>query len=288
MPGFVVAAEQAGERLDRFLARAQADLSRSRLQALIESGLVRVNGRVPRAAQRLRAEDRIELELPPARVSTIVPEAIELNVVFEDEALLVLDKPAGLVVHPGAGVASGTIVHALLHRDPAIAGVGGEGRQGSFTGSTGTPRVSWWSRARAAYRALVEAMQARLVKRLYLALVWGDVQGEHGVIDAAVGRVRGIASMAVVKRGGRAARTHWSVTERFGLVTALELALETGRTHQIRVHFAHLGHPVVGDPTYGGRTRKMLSLRESAYRRGSAGGAAAAGTACVHWNSITR
>jgi len=220
-----------------------------------------VNGAPGRASLRLADGDRIEVTLPEAPPATLEPEALPLAIVYEDEDLLVIDKPAGLVVHPGAGVPTGTLVHALLHHDPAIATVGGEGRPGIVhrldRETTGLLVVARTARA---YRALVEQIRTRAVQRHYAALVWGDPRGDAGTIEAPIGRdPRQRKRMAVVRRGGRPARTLWEVAERFGLFALLHVRLDTGRTHQIRVHLAHARMPVVGDPLYGGRGKKQLS-----------------------------
>jgi 23S rRNA pseudouridine1911/1915/1917 synthase len=251
--------------LDRFLATAQTDLSRSRLQGLIEAGRVQVNGRTVRASQRLHDGDRVRVEIPDPEPSTLTPEALPLDIVHEDEDLVVLDKPAGLVVHPGAGVRSGTLVHALLHRYPGIVGVGGPGRPGIVHRlDKDTSGLLVVARSARAYRALVEALRAREVRRTYSALVWGLPRTAGGVVEKAIGRdPRDRKRMAVVARGGKPARTRWTVREPLGVATCLEVALDTGRTHQIRVHLAHLGHPVVGDGVYGGRIKKQLSLPEA-------------------------
>jgi 23S rRNA pseudouridine1911/1915/1917 synthase len=256
-----VPAPSAGERLDRFLASAQEDLSRSRLQALIREGRVRVNGEPARASLRLSDGDRIEVTLPEARPMTLEPEALPLEIVHEDESIFVVNKPAGVVVHPGAGVRTGTLVHALLHRDPGIAGVGGEGRPGIVHRlDRETSGLLVVARTPRAFRALIEQMRERSVARRYAALVWGDPRADEGLVENEIGRdPRQRKRMAVVSRGGKPARTHWRAAERFGLVTRLEVTLDTGRTHQIRVHMAHSGMPIVGDPTYGGRGRKQLS-----------------------------
>ncbi len=250
----------AGERLDRFLAAAQPDLSRTRLQALIDIGHVTVDGRVVRASHRVRAGDTVRVELPAAIVSTLVPEAMALAIVFQDDDVLIVDKPAGLVVHPGAGVTHGTLAHGLLHHDPAIAQVGGTDRPGIVHRlDKDTSGLLVVARTARAHRALIESMRRREIQREYVALVWGEPREDEGTIEAPIARdPRMRTRMAVARRGGRAAVTHWSVTERFGPVTALTVRLETGRTHQIRVHLAHRRMPVVGDPVYGGR-RKALS-----------------------------
>jgi 23S rRNA pseudouridine1911/1915/1917 synthase len=205
----------------------------------------------------------VRVSFPAPDVANVLePEQRPLTIIFEDEHLLVVDKPAGLVVHPGAGVRTGTLVHALLHRFPEIAGVGGADRPGIVHRlDKDTSGLIVVARTMSAHRALVEAMKARLVHRGYLALVWGAPARDAGRLETAIGRdPRDRKRMAVVTRGGRPAGTRWEVLERFVGATLLAVRLETGRTHQIRVHLAHLRHPVVGDPVYGGRTKKLLSL----------------------------
>ncbi len=253
--------------MDRWLATARiAGLSRNRLQKLIEAGRVLVNGRAGKPSRKLKAGDRVSLNVPPRRATRLASEARPLVVVHEDEALLVLDKPAGQVVHPGAGVQGGTIVNALLHHAPAIAHVGGEGRPGIVHRlDRDTSGLLVVAKTEAAYLALVEALRERRVKRVYQAIVWGDPGPSAGTIELPIGRdPRDRKRMAVVRgASGKPARTHWRVLERYGLATRLEARLETGRTHQIRVHLQAVRHPVVGDPVYGGRVKKQLSLRQS-------------------------
>jgi len=227
---------------------------------LIRSGLVQVNGAVARPSLRLREGDHVRIEVPAAvPVEGLEPEDRALDIVFEDEHLMVIDKPAGLVVHPGAGVRSGTLVHALLHHAPEISGVGGEDRPGIVhrldRDTTGLMVVAKTAHA---HRALVAAIQAREVSRVYHALVWGEPAAREGLVDAPLGRDPRDRKRIAVVPSGRPARTHWRTLERLGLGSLLELRLETGRTHQIRVHLAHLGHPVIGDPVYGGRGKKQL------------------------------
>jgi 23S rRNA pseudouridine1911/1915/1917 synthase len=251
--------------VDRFLARVQADLSRSRIQTLIQDGHVRVNGVVVRPSHRVRAGDRVEVEppAPPASVG-LEPEDRPLAVVYEDEHVVVIDKPAGLVVHPGAGVRTGTLAHALLHHAPGVRDVGGEGRPGLVHRlDKDTSGLLVVAKTQRAHRVLVEAMKHREVRRTYLALVWGDPRQDSGAIEGAVGRdPRDRRRMAVVARGGRPARTRWEVVERFGPAALLRVHLDTGRTHQIRVHLRHARLPVVGDPVYGGRGKNLLSQGE--------------------------
>ena len=221
-----------------------------------------MNGRAAVASRVLKPGDHVSLAIPDAPdAGRITPEEIPLRAVFEDEDLLVIDKPAGLVVHPGAGIASGTLVHALVHRDPAIAGVGGANRPGIVHRlDKDTSGLMVVARTARAHRKLVEALRERRVKRVYDAIVWGDLRSGAGKIEGAIGRdPRQRSRMAVVPRGGKPAVTHWRARERYGPFTLLEVSLETGRTHQIRVHFAHLRHPVLGDPVYGGRVKKLLS-----------------------------
>jgi len=252
--------------LDRWLAKARIGLSRNRLQRLIDEGRVLVNGRAGKPALRLKAGDRLAVSVPPRRASRLRAEALPLAVVFEDEHVLVLDKPAGTVVHPGAGVQEGTLVNALLHHAPALADVGGEGRPGIVHRlDRDTSGLMVVAKTEAAYQALVEALKLRTVTRIYAALVWGDPGPHEGIIDLPIGRdPKDRTRMAVVRGpGGKAARTRWRVEERYGLASLLQARLETGRTHQIRVHMAAVRHPVVGDPVYGGRVKKVLSLRQT-------------------------
>jgi 23S rRNA pseudouridine1911/1915/1917 synthase len=254
-----------GARLDRALAALHPDLSRTALQALVRDGRVTVNGRVARVSQRVNAGDRLELALREPRTVALIPEPITLAIVFEDAELIVIDKPAGMVVHPGAGVPTGTLVNALLHHDPAIASVGGPTRPGIVHRlDKETSGLMVVARTQPAYLALVEALRARTVRRAYGALVWGVPHATNATIATRIGRdPRHRQRMAVVTRAGKDAVTHLVVEERLGVASRVEARLETGRTHQIRVHLAHLGHPVVGDPVYGGRVKKLLSAGPS-------------------------
>lgn len=251
--------EADGLRLDRFLAeRAELGLSRSRLQQLIRERRVLVDGRPARPAEAVRGGSRVWVQVPPPEPMAAAPEPIPLDVVYEDPDLLVIHKPRGMVVHPAPGHRSGTLVNALLAHCRDLAGVGGALRPGLVhrldRDTTGLLVVA---KTEPAYRHLAGQLKRREMERRYLALVHG-VPPAEGTVDAPIGRdPRRRIRMAVVP-DGRPARTHFRVLEAFGDRYALvEARLETGRTHQIRVHLAAIGHPVVGDPLYGGRDRTL-------------------------------
>jgi 23S rRNA pseudouridine1911/1915/1917 synthase len=241
-------------RLDRWLARALPALSRARLQDLIAAGHVRVDGGSRKAAHRLHGGEQVEIEVPPLPAEELAPEPIPLAVLHEDEHVLVVDKAAGMVVHPGAGNRSRTLAAAILAHAPCTAGVGGPRRPGIVHRlDKGTSGVLVVAKTPAAYDSLSRQLAARTVGRRYLAVVHGRVGLEQGVVDAAIGRdPRHRTQMAIRPAGrGRRAVTRYRVLERFRHHTLIEARLETGRTHQIRVHMASIGHPVLGDQTYG-------------------------------------
>ena len=257
-----VPSEWAGWRFDAVLAKLFPEHSRSRLQGWLKDGLIRLDGAEVEAKRKVYGGERIEFTAAPvpfARdaaagfaggiTSADLAEDIALAVVFEDEALIVIDKPAGLVVHPGNGNASGTLLNALLHHAPQLAGIPRAGIVHRLDKDTSGLLVV--AKTLTAQTDLVRQMQARSVRRHYLALALGTVERD-GTVDAPLGRhAVQRTKMAIVRAGGKEARTHYAVLERFAKATLLECRLETGRTHPIRVHLASIKHPLAGDPVYG-------------------------------------
>ncbi|MDT0617615.1 23S rRNA pseudouridine(1911/1915/1917) synthase RluD [Salinisphaera sp. P385] len=248
---FTIPVELAGQRLDKVLAQLLNDYSRSRLQAWLRTGAIRVNGEtaVPRSA--VQGGERIQARLEPGEHDTAVaPEAIPLDIRHEDDSLLVVNKPAGLVVHPGAGNHDGTLQNALLHHDPRLAELPRAGIVHRLDKDTSGLMVV--ARTLPAHKYLVDALGAREIKREYEALVQG-VLTAGGLVDAPIGRHPVDRKRMDVRPGARPSVTHYRLLQRFHAHTHLRLQLESGRTHQIRVHMQHLRHPIVGDPVYGGR-----------------------------------
>jgi len=252
----VVEPALAGLRLDQALARLLPRESRSRLARLVEDGAVLVDGERARPADRLRGGERLEVTLVPRpEEAAFRPEAIELDVVYEDDDVLVVAKPAGLVVHPGSGNWAGTMLNALLHRVPALASLPRAGIVHRLDKETSGLLVV--AKNEEAMQDLVRQLQARTVKRTYLAIARGAVPAE-GTVDAPIGRHPTQRTRMAVVRGGKPAVTHYRVRERFAAHALVECELETGRTHQIRVHLASIGHPLEGDPVYGPRGARRL------------------------------
>ena len=252
----IVPQDQAGERLDRFLVSQLAELSRSRIQSLVEEGFVQVDGAAMKPSYRVESGDTITVEIPATAEAGVEAEPIPLDVLYEDEDIAVIDKPAGMIIHPGAGADSGTMVAALLNRFGGMQGlstVGGPLRPGIVHRlDKGTSGAVIIARNDAAHRKLVEEFREREVQKTYLALLHGRLKGEKGTIDLPIARdLHRRSRMTARRREGREARTDWRVRLRLGAFTLVEADLHTGRTHQIRVHFSALGCPVVGDTVYG-------------------------------------
>ena len=242
----------AESRLDQFLAGLDIGMTRSRLSKLINEGQVLVNGGTAKPSNKVRTGDLVSLSVPPPRPSGMVAQEIPVNVVYQDESVVVIDKSAGLAVHPGPGHPDMTLVNALLAMCPDIQGIGGEIRPGIVHRlDKDTSGLMMVAKTHQAHNALSAQIKGRQVTKGYLALVEGTPKQLEGKIDAPVGRhPRRRTRMAVVV-GGKEARTNYKVTQQLWGHSLVELYLETGRTHQIRVHMAHLGHPLVGDTTYG-------------------------------------
>jgi 23S rRNA pseudouridine1911/1915/1917 synthase len=252
-----IPAALAGERVDRAVAML-TDLPRSEVGRLVDEGRVFLNdGVVASKARRIAEGDILRVEVVPSPPAVLAAErGVVFVVVHEDADVVVIDKPAGLVVHPGAGNQTGTLVHGLLARYPELAGVGAPDRPGIVHRlDAGTSGLLVVARRPAAYESLVAQLQARTVERRYLTLVVGTVEAQAGVVDAPIGRSGSDPTRMAVSARGREARTRYDVQERFlepFAATSLECRLETGRTHQIRVHLNAIGHPVLGDARYGG------------------------------------
>ncbi len=249
---FELSADFTGMRLDQALARALPQYSRARLQGWIEAGAVRVDGKLPRPRDAVRGGEKVDIQATIEPDSQVLAEKMPLKVVHQDRSLFVIDKPAGLVVHPGAGNSSHTLQNALLALDPKLAVVPRAGIVHRLDKDTSGLLII--ARTLEAHTALVSALAEREVRREYVAIC-GGVMTAGGTIDQPIGRHRSLRTRMAVRADGRDAVTHYRVGKRFRAHTLVQVKLETGRTHQIRVHLAHIGHPVVGDPAYGGRRR---------------------------------
>ena len=258
----LICVETSGVRLDVFLAESNAELTRSRIQKLISEGNITVNGSLVKANYKLRQDDKIEIELPPPKDTELKAEKIPLDIVYEDKHMLVVNKPQGMVVHPAAGNLEGTLVNALMaHCGDNLSGINGEIRPGILhridKDTSGLLLVAKDDRA---HLGLSEQIKEHSLTREYMALVHGKIKEDLGTIDAPIGRdPKDRKKMTITNKNSRDAVTHFYVLERFDKYTLVRCRLETGRTHQIRVHMSKNGHPIVGDPVYG-RKREEFKL----------------------------
>ncbi len=250
---FEVREGEAGKRIDVFLAGEAEDYARSHIQKLIEDGFASVNGLTAKASYKVKAGDMIRLEIPEPEGLETIAENIPLDIYYEDSDLIVINKPRGMVVHPAPGNYTGTVVNALLYHCGDLSGIGGVLRPGIVHRlDKETSGLIMVAKNDAAHVSLARQLKDRQVTRIYLALVHGRVKEQAGVIDAPIGRdPKNRQKMAVVHKNAKNAITNYHVLKRFKGYTYLELKLETGRTHQIRVHLSYIGHPVAGDLKYG-------------------------------------
>ncbi|WP_022729590.1 RluA family pseudouridine synthase [Fodinicurvata sediminis] len=259
-----VAPEEAGMRLDRLLANRLPTLSRRRIKSLIAQGALKNDGRtIVEASLRVKSSQTFAIEIPETRKQSLEAQPLELDILHEDSELLVLNKPAGLVIHPAAGTPDGTLVNALLaHCGDSLRQVGGEERCGIVHRlDKDTSGVLVAAKSEAAYNSLVSQFSSRQVSREYMALAWGALNPREGEIEGNIGRSPiNRKKMAVLRTGGKPARTHYRSIRSYGAeaVSQLSCRLDSGRTHQIRVHLAHAGHPLLGDPLYGRRRPALL------------------------------
>ena len=247
----VLDVEQAGERLDVFCARA-GDMTRSAVQRMIAEGDIRLNGGPAKANQKLKMNDKVTVLLRPAAEVDIVPEDKPIDIVYEDNDIAVIDKPKGMVVHPAPGNPSGTLVNALMYHLSGLSGIGGELRPGIVHRIDKlTSGLIVVAKNDMAHTSLAAQLKEHSARRTYIAIVDGNIKEDSGTVDAPIGRHPVDRKRMAVVKDGREAVTHWRVLERYGAYTLVEARLETGRTHQIRVHMAHIKHPVAGDVVYG-------------------------------------
>jgi 23S rRNA pseudouridine1911/1915/1917 synthase len=257
---FSVTESETGERLDTFLAKHIEDWSRARLQRVIEDADVLVNGQVTKASYRLRTSDSVEVELPAPPPTTFAAENIPIEIVYEDEDLVVVNKPAGMVVHPAAGIESGTLANALAFHFEKLSLTGGATRPGIVHRlDKGTSGLLVVAKTEKAHEDLADQFRARAVFKSYVALVHGRTEQAHGVIDQPIARDPHNRTRMAVVRSGRPALSVYHVREYFERFTLIGVQLKTGRTHQIRVHLAWLKHPVIGDETYGSGRDKTVA-----------------------------
>ena len=253
--------DTAGERLDKFLARQLPELTRSHIQKLIERGDVLVGGKAQKAGYKAKGGEEVAVTLPAPVQAAILPEDIPLDVLYEDADIIVVNKARGMVVHPAAGVTTGTLVNALLAHCDDLSGINGEIRPGIVHRlDKDTSGVMVCAKNDHAHVALAEQIKEKTARRTYVAIVHGNIAEESGTIKGAIGRHPTERKQMAIVPDGKPAVTHFRVLERFGAFTLVECRLETGRTHQIRVHMTSIGHPLVGDPKYGKRKHPFAAI----------------------------
>lgn len=250
---FTAIPSDAKKRLDIFLSQKLPELTRSRIKNLIEGGLVYLNSKPVKAGVKIKTGDKIAITIPLPQAIAAEPEKIPLDILYEDKHIIIINKPPGLTVHPGAGRAKGTLVNALLYHCKDLSGIGGALRPGIVHRiDKDTSGVIIAAKTDKAHQSLSQQFKEHSIKRKYLTIVWGVVKNDEGTIDLPIGRhISERKKMSVRTKRGRRAVTHYRVIKRFNNFTLLEASLETGRTHQIRVHLSAIHHPVAGDPVYG-------------------------------------
>ncbi len=252
----------AGTRVDTYAAGQLPDCSRSQIARLIKEGHLTVDGVLVRANHKLKPGETIAVKVPPATPTTVEPEDIPLDIIYEDEYLIVVNKAAGMVTHPGTGNRTGTLVNALLYHCKELSRTGSPERAGIVHRlDKGTSGLLVAAKTDAAHRHLANQLQDKTLRRMYLAFAWGHLSEDQGIIDLPIGRsLSNPTKMKIDHAAGRTAVTEYVVLERYDLCDQLQLKLQTGRTHQIRVHLAHQNHPIFGDPDYAGRDQRVRGI----------------------------
>ncbi len=264
----IISEDEGGKRLDVFLAGKETALSRSQIKKMIEEGSVLVNGARVKAGYSLKKGDRVSLTQKEPVLLETLPEDIPLRIIFEDSSIVVINKPAGMVVHPAAGNYEGTLVNAVLYHCRDLSGIGGVIRPGIVHRlDKDTSGLIVIAKTDEAHRNLSEQFKKHLVTKVYFAFAFGNFKEDEGMIEAPVGRHPvDRKKMSVYSRRGKEALTRWKVLGRYGLLTFLEIRIETGRTHQIRVHLNSIGHPLLGDETYGNSAKRIQAVQDTTVR----------------------
>lgn len=264
----VISETDSGKRLDVFLAGSSPSLSRSQIKKMIEDGYVLVNGKRVKAGYSLRTGDSVSLTPKEPVVLETLPQDLPLNIIYEDISIVVVDKPAGMVVHPAAGNYDRTLVNAVLYHCRDLSGIGGVIRPGIVHRlDKDTSGLIVIAKTDEAHRGLADQFKGHTVTKVYYAFAFGNFKEDEGVIEAAVGRHPvDRKKMSVYSRRGKEALTRWKILERYGFLSFLEIRIETGRTHQIRVHLNSIGHPILGDDTYGNSAKRIQTVQDTKVR----------------------